>query len=87
MKRRGNYHGGNTIIRRGQYHDFEQFADEALQERRRRPVASAPVKGERERDEQRLREINERRHVPGLADKQARKQAGRKRSPRLKGKR
>jgi hypothetical protein len=36
------------------------------------------VPGERERDLKRVREINERQHVPGFADKQARKRGVRK---------
>jgi hypothetical protein len=63
-KRRGSYYGGSTIISARAECSLDRQLDAEDQDAlKHRPIASTPVAGERETDEQRLKEILERQRL------------------------
>jgi hypothetical protein len=85
MSKRGGYLGGSTIIGAGISQDIDRILDaEAKAALRQRPIASAPVQGERERDEQRLQEIKQRQEAREAELRKRAGQPGRRRHRRGK---
>jgi len=85
MSKRGSYLGGSTIIGAGISQDIDRILDaEAKAALRERPIVSAPVQGERERDEQRLQDIKRRQEAREAALRRRVGQSGRRRHTRSK---